>query len=79
MPRRIFNGTVVSDKGNKTVIVRVEKNIMHPVYKKYIKRSCRYAAHDPENQYKIGDSVKIIETRPISKTKSWIVLGNETL
>ena len=49
MPRRIFNGTVVSDKGNKTVIVRVEKNIMHPVYKKYIKRSCRYAAHDPEN------------------------------
>jgi small subunit ribosomal protein S17 len=79
MPRRIFNGTVVSDKGNKTVIVRVEKNIMHPVYKKYIKRSCRYAAHDPENQYKTGDNVKIIETRPISKTKSWIVLGNETL
>ncbi len=74
MPRRILQGTVVSDKGDKTVIVRVEKNVMHPLYKKYIKRHSRYAAHDPENKYKSGDSVSIIESRPISKTKKWVVV-----
>jgi len=73
VPRRVLQGIVVSDKGDKTVIVRVEKNVMHPVYKKYIKRHCRYAAHDQDNVYKIGDAVSIIESKPISKTKKWVV------
>lgn len=73
MPRRVLQGTVVSDKSDKTVIVKVEKNVMHPVYKKYIKRHNKYAAHDPSNAYKIGDSVSIIESKPISKTKKWVV------
>jgi small subunit ribosomal protein S17 len=74
MPRRVFQGVVVSDKSDKTVVVRVEKNIKHPIYKKYIKRSAKYAAHDPNNTCKIGDTVKIIETRPISKSKRWHVV-----
>jgi small subunit ribosomal protein S17 len=74
MPRRILQGTVVSDTNDKTVIVRVERRLMHPVYKKYITRSKRYAAHDPENVFKIGDMVKIRECRPISKTKRWEVV-----
>lgn len=73
MPRRVLQGTVVSDKGDKTIIVKVEKNVMHPVYKKYIKRHNKYAAHDPNNTYKIGDAVSIIESKPISKTKKWVV------
>ena len=73
MPRRILQGIVVSDKGDKTVIVRVEKSVMHPLYKKYIKKHNRYATHDPENKYKTGDAISIIESRPISKTKKWIV------
>ncbi|GBD45086.1 30S ribosomal protein S17 [bacterium HR40] len=74
MPRRILQGTVVSDKNDKTVIVRVERMVMHPLYKKYIRRSKKYAAHDPENRFKVGDVVKIRECRPISKTKRWEVL-----
>jgi small subunit ribosomal protein S17 len=74
MPRRILQGTVVSDKGDKTVIVRVERQLMHPLYKKYIKRSKRYAAHDEANRFKVGDLVRIRECRPISKTKHWEVL-----
>jgi small subunit ribosomal protein S17 len=73
MPRRVLQGVVVSDKADKTVIVRVEKNVMHPVYKKYIKRHCKYAAHDADNTYKTGDAVSIIESSPISKTKKWVV------
>lgn len=73
MPRRVLQGIVVSDKADKTVTVRVEKNVMHPVYKKYIKQHCKYAAHDPNNSYKTGDAVNIIESRPISKSKKWIV------
>ena len=65
MPRRILQGIVVSDKANKTIIVRVEKSVMHPLYKKHIKRHSRYAVHDPENIYKIGDSVKISESSDI--------------
>ena len=71
MPRRVLEGVVVSDTNNKTIVVRVEKRIKHPVYKKYITRSSKYAAHDPSNTYKIGDMVKIIEGRPISKSKRW--------
>ncbi|MFV0627544.1 MAG: 30S ribosomal protein S17 [Alphaproteobacteria bacterium] len=74
MPRRILQGVVVSDKGDKTVVVSVERQVMHPVYKKFIKRSKRYSAHDENNQFKVGDVVRIIETRPISKTKTWAVL-----
>ncbi len=73
MPRRVLQGIVVSDKCNKTVIVRVEKRVMHPLYKKYIKVRKKYAAHDETNAYKEGDSVRIIENRPISKTKKWVV------
>ena len=73
MPKRILQGIVVSDKGDKTVIVKVERSVMHPLYKKYIKKHKRYAAHDPENQHKIGDKVSIVESKPISKTKKWLV------
>jgi len=78
MPKRILQGVVVSDKQEKTVVVRVERQVMHPVYKKFIKRSKKYAAHDENNQYKIGDNVKIIETKPISKNKCWSVLEDNT-
>ncbi|MDX2223439.1 MAG: 30S ribosomal protein S17 [Rhodospirillaceae bacterium] len=71
MPKRILQGVVVSDKQDKTVIVRVERRYMHPIYKKFIRRSKKYAAHDPANAGKIGDTVRIRECRPISKTKKW--------
>jgi small subunit ribosomal protein S17 len=74
MPRRVMKGTVVSDKTDKTVIVRVERNTTHPVYKKVIRRSKKYAAHDGENRFKEGDIVKIIECAPISKRKRWEVV-----
>ncbi|MGF1609996.1 MAG: 30S ribosomal protein S17 [Kiloniellales bacterium] len=75
MPRRVLQGQVVSDKGDKTVTVLVERRVMHPLYKKFIKRSKRYHAHDENNAYKQGDVVRIRECRPISKTKSWEVIG----
>jgi len=75
MPRRVLQGTVVSDKGDKTVTVLVERRVMHPVYKKFIKQSKKYAAHDEANAFKIGDVVQIEECRPISKSKRWTVLG----
>ncbi|MBW8308142.1 MAG: 30S ribosomal protein S17 [Candidatus Paracaedibacteraceae bacterium] len=74
MPRRIFEGVVVSDANDKTVVVRVEKRVKHPVYKKYIMRSAKYAAHDEKNVYKIGDKIRIEESRPFSKSKKWQVL-----
>jgi len=74
MPRRILEGTVVSDKMQKTVTVLVERKTMHPVYKKYVKKSAKYAAHDELGRFKTGDKVQIIECPPISKRKSWIVL-----
>ena len=74
MPKRIMNGIVVSDACDKTVIVRVERRFMHPVYKKYVSRSKKYAAHDEDNRYRAGDEVRIEESRPISKRKSWIVI-----
>ena len=75
MPRRVLQGVVVSDKGDKTVTVLVERRVMHPLYKKFIKRSKRYHAHDEANSFKAGDLVRIRECRPISKTKSWEVVG----
>ena len=75
MPKRILQGTVVSDKTDKTITVLVERRVMHPLYRKIIKRSKRYRAHDPENVFKIGDMVRIRECAPISKTKRWEVLA----
>lgn len=75
MPRRVMQGRVVSNKGDKTVIVRVERRVMHPIYKKYIRMSKRYAAHDEVNEYKVGELVDIEECRPLSKRKRWTVLG----
>lgn len=79
MPRRILQGIVVSNSSDKTVVVKVEKRIKHPVYKKYIVKSCKYAAHDPVNTYVVGDSIKIIESRPISKSKHWHVYDDAYL
>lgn len=75
MPKRVLQGTVVSDKNDKTVVVLVARRIRHPMYKKYITLSKRYSAHDPENTYKVGDMVRIRECRPISKRKRWEVVG----
>ena len=77
MPKRVLTGVVVSDKADKTVTVRVERRVMHPVYKKFITRSKKYAAHDETNACKTGDSVRIEECRPISKLKRWVMLGGE--
>ncbi len=74
MPRRVLQGTVVSDKMDKTVTVLVERRFMHPLYKKYVKRTDKYAAHDEANSFKSGDSVQIIECAPISKRKRWTVV-----
>ncbi len=71
MPKRILQGVVVSDKQDKTIVVRVERRLMHPIYKKFIRRSKKYAAHDENNVSKIGDVVRIRECRPISKNKTW--------
>lgn len=76
MPRRVLEGYVVSDKMQKTVTVLVERRYMHPVYKKYIKSTTRYAAHDENGVYKTGDKVQIMECAPISKRKRWTVLVN---
>ena len=70
MPKRILQGVVVSDKQDKTVIVSVERQVMHPVYKKFVKKSKKFAAHDENNQYKVGDIVSIEESKPYSKTKT---------
>jgi small subunit ribosomal protein S17 len=78
MPKRVLQGIVVSDAQNKTVIVRVERRVMHPIYKKFITRSKKYAAHDEENHFHAGDAVQIEESRPISKRKSWVVMGAAT-
>lgn len=74
MPKRILQGAVVSDANDKTVTVLVERRITHPVLKKTIRRSKKYRAHDPENQFKNGDVVRIRECAPISKNKRWEVV-----
>ena len=75
MSKRVLQGVIVSDTCDKTVIVRVERRVMHPVYKKFVTSSKKYAAHDENNSYRTGDTVRIEESRPISKRKCWIVLG----
>jgi small subunit ribosomal protein S17 len=79
MPRRVLEGVVVSDVCSKTIMVKVERSFKHPIYKKYLSRSKKYAAHDPENIHKVGDMVKIIEGRPMSKTKKWYVWNGATV
>ena len=74
MPKRVLTGTVVSDKGEKTVVVRVERRVKHPLYGKIIKRSKKYHAHDEANVFKAGEQVRIEECAPISKLKTWTVL-----
>ncbi len=75
MPKRILQGTVVSDKQDKTVVVRVERRYTHPLLKKTVRRTKKYHAHDADNANKVGDSVFIQECRPISKTKQWTVVA----
>ena len=77
MPKRVLQGTVVSDKNDKTVVVLVERRFTHPLFKKTVRRSKKYKAHDDMNLCKVGDQVSIEETRPISKDKTWIVLRDE--
>jgi small subunit ribosomal protein S17 len=74
MPKRVLQGVVVSDKQDKTVVVKVERRFTHPLLKKTVRRSKNFHAHDESNQSKIGDTVSIEETRPISKLKRWIVV-----
>ncbi len=74
MPRRVLTGRVTSDKMDKTITVSVQRRVMHPLYKKFIRRSKKYAAHDEANQCKVGDTVRIEECKPISKRKTWLVV-----
>ena len=75
MPKRILEGVVVSDKGDKTIVVRVERTFLHPLLKKTVRRSKKYHAHDEANVVKAGEVVRIIECAPRSKLKTWEVLG----
>ena len=74
MPKRVLTGTVVSDKGDKTVVVRVERRVKHPLYGKIIKLSKKYHAHDAANEFRAGEIVRIEECAPVSKLKTWTVL-----
>ncbi|MGE0161425.1 MAG: 30S ribosomal protein S17 [Gemmatimonadales bacterium] len=73
--RKVRVGLVVSDKANKTIVVRVDRRLSHPLYGKSVARSKKYHVHDENNEYKVGDTVRITETRPLSKTKRWRVVG----
>ena len=77
MPRRLLQGEVVSDKSDKTVVVKVERTYKHPLYKKYIKKDKKYSAHDENNKFKIGDFVQIRECAPKSKTKAFEVVYSD--
>ena len=76
MPKRILTGTVVSSNTNKTIVVKVTRRVQHKLYKKIISQSKKYHAHDENNSFKVGDIVKIIESKPISKLKSWVVVND---
>lgn len=78
MSKRILSGTVISSSANKTVVVKVTRRVQHKLYKKIINRTKKYHAHDENNTYKIGDSVNIKESTPISKLKSWVVINNSS-
>ena len=78
MPKRVMQGTVVSDKNDKTIVVKVERRFTHPVMKKVVRTTKKYKAHDEGNACKVGDIVSIEESKPISKDKKWTVISNET-
>ena len=78
MPKRVMQGTVVSDKNDKTVVVKIERRFTHPVMKKTVRMSKKYKAHDEANACKVGDIVLIEESKPISKDKKWVVIENAT-
>ncbi len=75
MPKRILQGTVVSDKGDKTIVVLVERSFLHPLFKKTIRKTKKYHAHDEKNAHKVGDKVRIVECTPKSKLKTWEVVA----
>jgi small subunit ribosomal protein S17 len=77
MPKRVLQGVVVSDKGDKTIVVRVERRVRHPLYKKYIRSTKKYHAHDEDNACRVGETVRIIESRPHSRLKRWELLSRE--
>ncbi|MAZ15750.1 MAG: 30S ribosomal protein S17 [Ahrensia sp.] len=77
MPKRVLQGTVVSDKNDKPVVVKVERRFAHPLFKKTVRRSKKYKAHDENNQFKVGDTVFIQESAPISKDKCWVVVTDQ--
>ena len=76
MPKRILSGVVVSSNTNKTIIVNVTRRVKHKLYKKIIRQSKKYHAHDEENKFNVGDTVSIVESKPFSKLKKWKVLDN---
>tara|TARA_B100000900_G_C20448748_1_gene662232 strand:- start:663 stop:908 length:246 start_codon:yes stop_codon:yes gene_type:complete len=76
MPKRILSGVVVSSGSNKTITVGVTRRIKHKLYKKIIRKTKKYHVHDENNQFNVGDTVSIIESKPISKLKKWIVISN---
>ena len=77
MPKRLLSGVVVSSNSNKTIVVKVTRRVKHKLYKKIISRSKKYHAHDPSNEFKVGDMVSIIETKPISKLKTWLAITSD--
>ena len=77
MPKRILQGVVVSDKNDKTVVVKVERRFTHPLFKKTVRRTKNYQAHDETNKHKVGDRVSIQEGRPVSRTKRWVVVEEQ--
>jgi small subunit ribosomal protein S17 len=77
MPKRILQGVVVSDKNTKTIVVEVERRYTHPLFKKTVRRSKKFHAHDADDTFKVGDVVRIEESKPISKNKRWIVLKDK--
>ena len=76
MPKRLLSGTVISANSNKTIVVKVTRRVKHKLYRKIISLSKKYHAHDEKNEYKVGDTVSIIETRPYSKLKTWTVISS---
>ena len=77
MPKRMLSGTVVSSNSNKTIVVKVTRRVKHKLYRKIINSSKKYHAHDEKNEFKVGDIVSIIESKPMSKLKNWVVISSD--
>tara|TARA_B100001769_G_C21854427_1_gene463043 strand:+ start:91 stop:336 length:246 start_codon:yes stop_codon:yes gene_type:complete len=76
MPKRLLSGVVVSSNSNKTIVVSVTRRVKHKLYRKIISRTKKYHAHDENNEFKVGDQVSIVETKPVSKLKTWLAITN---